>query len=190
MTEPTEPSRISALLSLASAGCPKSLEQVFELAYPELCTLAGARLRTRDPHLSHLESSALVHETYLRIVQRGAIQAEHRPQFFKYAAHVMRSVIVDTVRNRRAQRRGSGAEHVPLADREAGSLGSEEDVLHVHEAIDALAEQEPRLFDVVQLRYFGGMTDAEIGEVLGITDRTVRRDWERARALLSVALQD
>ena len=190
MTEPTEPSRISALLGLASAGCPDSLALVFELAYPELCKLAASRLRSRDPHLQHLESSALVHETFVRIAQRGAIQAEHRPQFFKYAAHVMRSVIVDTVRNRRAQRRGNGAEHVSLEDRDTGSLGSDEEVLQVHEALDALGEQEPRLFDVVQLRYFAGMTDEEIGELLGVTDRTVRRDWERARVLLGTALKD
>jgi len=188
MDDPSEPSRISRLLGLASTGDEAALAKVFEAAYPELRSLASSRLRNRGRNES-LETTALVHETFMRFALHGEIQAEHRGQFFRYAGHVMRSVIVDEVRKRLAQRRGSGASHVALTTTgPSDALGAEEEILQVHEALDGLAEHEPRLVDVVQLRYFGGMTDAEIADALGVTDRTVRRDWEKARLLLAEAL--
>lgn len=186
---PSESSRISKLLGLASSGDADALGKVFEAAYPELHALASSRLRARGRAPDTLQTTVIVHETFMRFAQLGELQAEHRGQFFRYAGHVMRSVIVDTVRRRVAQRRGSGAEHVALTDSEGGvELGGEEEILEVHAALDSLAQTEPRLVDVVQLRYFGGMTDAEIANALGVTDRTVRRDWEKARLLLSEAL--
>lgn len=192
MSDPGESSRISKLLGLASDGDADALGRVFDAAYPELRALASSRLRGRGPTRDTLQTTVLVHETYMRFAQLGGLQAEHRAQFFRYAGHVMRSVIVDTVRKRLAQRRGSGAQHVSLttSDEGASAGGSEEQILRVHEALEALAETDPRLVDVVQLRYFGGMTDAEIADALGITDRTVRRDWEKARLLLSEALNE
>jgi len=188
MDDSNEPSRISKLLGLANSGDGEALNRVFEAAYPELRTLASSRLRNRG-RSGALETTALVHETFMRVAQRDALKVEHRGQFFRYVGHVMRSVIVDEVRQRLAQRRGSGATHVALTTTgPSDSLGGEEEILHVHNALDALAEHEPRLVDVVQLRYFGGMTDAEIADALGVTDRTVRRDWEKARLLLTEAL--
>jgi RNA polymerase sigma factor (TIGR02999 family) len=190
MTDSIEPKRLSLLLDLARDGTPGALASVFESAYPELCTLASARLRGRGQGAgAALETTALVHETFLRFAQRGELQAEDRAHFFKYAGRVMRSVIVDCVRERMAQRRGSGAQHVALTTQvQADGLGGEEEILKVHEALDGLADCDPRLIEVVQLRYFGGMTDSEIAAVLGVTDRTVRRDWEKARLLLTEAL--
>jgi RNA polymerase sigma factor (TIGR02999 family) len=190
MSDPGESSRISKLLGLASGGDAEALGKVFEAAYPELRALASSRLRGRGPTQDGLQTTMLVHETFMRFAQLGELQAEHRAQFFRYAGHVMRSVIVDTVRKRLAQRRGSGAQHVSLttSDENANVMGGEEQILRVHDALEALADTDPRLVDVVQLRYFGGMTDAEIAAALGITDRTVRRDWEKARLLLSEAL--
>lgn len=190
MSEEGESSRISKLLGLASRGDAQALGQVFEAAYSELHALASSRLRARGRAPDTLQTTVVVHETFMRFAQLGELQAEHRAQFFRYAGHVMRSVIVDTVRRRVAQRRGSGAEHLSLTDSEGGAieLGGEEEILEVHAALDALAETDPRLVDVVQLRYFGGMTDVEIADALGVTDRTVRRDWEKARLLLSEAL--
>lgn len=182
-----EPQRLSVLLEHARSGVPGALASVFEQAYPELCKLAHARLRGRD-HAT-LETSALVHETFLRLAQRDELQISDRAHFFKYAARVMRTVIVDCVRERMAQRRGSGAAHVELSTEvRPNGLGGEDEILRVHDALDSLAAYDPRLIEVVQLRYFGGMTDAEIAEVLGVTDRTVRRDWDKARLLLSEAL--
>lgn len=186
MDDAGEPSRISKLLGLASSGDGEALNRVFEAVYPDLRSLASSRLRHRG---GSLETTALVHETFMRFAQRGALNVEHRGQFFRYVGHVMRSVIVDEVRQRLAQRRGSGASHESLTTTgPSDTLGAEEEILSVHNALEALAEQEPRLVDVVQLRYFGGMTDAEIADALGVTDRTVRRDWEKARLLLSEAL--
>jgi RNA polymerase sigma factor (TIGR02999 family) len=190
MTDSREAPRLSILLELARSGGSGALATVFERAYPELCLLASARLRGRGHSGgSALDTTTLVHETFLRFAQRGELHATDRAHFFKYAGRVMRSVIVDVARERMAQRRGGGAVHTPLhPDLPADELGGEEEILKVHEALDGLAEYDPRLVEVVQLRYFGGMTDQEIAEVLGVTDRTVRRDWEKARLLLSEAL--
>jgi RNA polymerase sigma factor (TIGR02999 family) len=188
-TEATEQKRLSLLLDLARVGTPGAIASVFESAYPELCALASARLRGRGQVA--LETTVLVHETFLRFAQRGELQVQDRAHFFKYAGRVMRSVIVDRVRERMAQRRGSGATHTPLTTQvQAEGLGGEEEILRVHAALEGLADDEPRLVEVVQLRYFAGMTDSEIAEVLGVTDRTVRRDWEKARLLLAEALDD
>ena len=193
MTETTpEPQRLSLLIDLARDGVPGALASVFDAAYPELCALASARLkaRGRGPDAA-LETTMLVHETFLRLAQAGDLPVQHRSHFFKYAGRVMRSVIVDCVRERLAQRRGGGAAHVALTTQmRPDELGAEEEILRVHEALDGLGELDPRLIEVVQLRYFAGMTDTEIGEVLGVTDRTVRRDWDKARLLLAEALSN
>ncbi|MDB4973499.1 MAG: putative polymerase sigma factor [Myxococcaceae bacterium] len=190
MTIAAEPQRLSLLLELARSGARGALSSVFESAYPELCKMAHARLRGKDQGAgAALETTALVHETFLRLAQQGQLQVEDRAHFFRYAGRVMRAVIVDCVRERMAQRRGSGASHVQLTTEvRANGLGGTDEILRVHEALDGLAAYDPRLVEVVQLRYFGGMTDCEIAEVLGVTDRTVRRDWEKARLLLSEAL--
>jgi RNA polymerase sigma factor (TIGR02999 family) len=103
-----------------------------------------------------------------------------------YAATTMRSIVIDFVRRRSAERRGGGVQHVTLDTRAADMLGgSDDEILAVHEALETLAEVDPRLVSVVEMRYFAGLTDIEIGAALGVTDRTVRRDWERARLLLA-----
>ena len=132
--------------------------------------------------------TALVHESFLRLAGRvNALQFQSRGHFYAYAARVMRSVIVDLVREQAADRRGGGAAHVTLdtvlGDGLADPNGDAE-ALRVDEALTALATVEPRLAQVVEMRYFAGMTDDEIAQVLGLTDRTVRRDWDKARLLL------
>jgi len=190
MTDPDENPRLSLLLGRVVSGEVGALSQLFDAAYPELRALAHARLRSRVPGSEGLETTALVHESFLRLAQRGDLQAEHRGQFFSYAGRVMRSVIVDTVRERRSARRGGGSEHAALTTQIPDQgLGAEQEILDVHEALDGLAEIDPRLVEIVQLRYFGGMTDLEIAEVLGVTDRTVRRLWDKARLLLLEALE-
>jgi RNA polymerase sigma factor (TIGR02999 family) len=183
------PARISLLLGMARQGDPEATQKVFEAAYPELRMLARSRLRSQPSGM--LGATALVHEAYLRVAASGELQAEHRSHFFRYASRVMRSIIVDTIRERNAQRRGGGARHdafttqmVPIGS------GGEEEILKVHAALDGLAEYDPRMVDVVQMRYFGGMTDAEIASALGVNERTVRRDWEKARLLLLEALEE
>lgn len=153
--------------------------------YPELKKIARARLHAAGPQVG-LNTTALVHESYLRLAQRlGRVDFPSSGHFYAYAAHVMRSVIVDEVRERRAERRGGGADHVTLDTHVAGQVITDNDeALQVDAALTALAQVEPRLAQVVEMRYFGGLTDAEIATALGLTDRTVRRDWDKARALL------
>ena len=189
--EKPEPARISLLLGLAKGGDPEALGAVFEAAYPELRSIARARLRRQQPGAADMQTTALVHEAYLRLAGSSELQPEHRPHFFRYASRVMRSVIIDLIRERAAQRRGGGSAHQAL-DTQIEPLrvgGDEEEILKVHEAVDGLAAFDPRLVDVVHMRYFAGMTDREIGSVLGIDERTVRRDWEKARLLLLEALE-
>ena len=110
--------------------------------------------------------------------------------FLRWSGRVMRSVIVDFARRRTAARRGGGAAHVPLTTGLADDrTDSAEEILAVHEALDDLATVDPRLAQVVELRYFGGLTEAEIAQALGVTERTVRRDWQKGQLLLRDALE-
>ena len=159
----------------------------WEAAYPELKKIARARLHAAQHGAPGLNTTALVHESFLRLAGRvEALHFDSRGHFYAYAARVMRSVIVDLVREHAADRRGGGAALLTLDTVVANGLASPEDAeaLRVNEALDALATVEPRLAQVVEMRYFAGMTDAEIADVLGLTDRTVRRDWDKARLLL------
>ena len=137
-----------------------------------------------------MDTTSLVHESYLKLVGIESLPVEDRHHFFAYAARVMRSVIVDFARARGAERRGAEAEHVALDTLLSGQLSApENDVLRVHEALDVLAQADDRLAQVVEMRYFGGYTETEIAEALDLTERTVRRDWDKARILLFEALR-
>jgi len=137
-----------------------------------------------------LDTTALVHESYLRLVGAKGLPIEDRRHFFTYAATVMRSVIVDFARARRASRRGGDAYHVALDTLSSDVLAEpESDVLRVHEALEVLAKADPHSARIVELRYFAGLTDAEIAETLDISERTLRRAWEKARIMLAAALE-
>ena len=128
-----------------------------------------------------------MHESFLRLAGRlDALQFQSRGHFYAYAERMMRSVIVDLVREQATDRRGGGAAHVTLDTVLGDGLAGPDDAeaLRVDAALTALATVEPRLAQVVEMRYFAGMTDDEIAQVLGLTDRTVRRDWDKARLLL------
>lgn len=164
-----------------------SLEALFPQLYGELRRLARSRLSAGGRH-TLLDTSSLIHEAYLRM-QRGSVAVNDREHFLAYAASTMRSVIIDFVRRRNAERRGGGAQHVTLDTHAAAELGATDgEILDVHEALQTLASVDPRLVQVVEMRYFAGLTDAQIGAALGVTDRTVRRDWERARLMLAQIL--
>lgn len=188
---PEAPGRISLLLGRARDGERDAMKDLFEAAYPDLRVLARSRLRKAQPGAAAgLETTALVHEAYLKFANSGELQQEHRAHFFRYASRVMRSVIIDLIREQAAARRGGGSPHHSFTTQlQPLMAGGEDEVLKVHEALDGLADYDPRMVDVVQMRYFVGMTDREIAEVLGVTERTVRRDWEKARLLLLEALE-
>jgi RNA polymerase sigma factor (TIGR02999 family) len=131
-----------------------------------------------------------VHESYLRFLHAGQLTGAERGYFFSYAAQVMRSVIIDFARQRQAQRRGGDVVHLPLSTQLAEELpASEDQLVRINEALEALSQVDDRLVRVVEMRYFAGMTEEEIALALGITDRTVRRDWQKARLLLAAMLR-
>jgi RNA polymerase sigma factor (TIGR02999 family) len=164
-------------------------EDLFELLYHELRRLARSRLASGGRNVL-LDTTALVHESFLRLQGAGKVQLADRNHFMAYAATAMRSVIVDFVRRRSTEKRGGDVDHVTLDTGVAESLGATDDeIVDVHEALEALGEVDARLVQVVEMRYFAGLSDDEIGAALGITGRTVRRDWERARLLLAEMLE-
>lgn len=166
-----------------------SVDALFAAAYQELRRLARHRLRGggRD---AVLDTTSLVHESYLRLAKTGQLGVEDRTHFLRYASCAMRSVIVDLVRQRQSARRGGAHDHITLTTSVgAGTSAGEQQILRVHDAIGELARHDARMAQVVEMRYFGGLTEREIAEALDVTDRTVRRDWEKARLWLSDALK-
>jgi RNA polymerase sigma factor (TIGR02999 family) len=179
---------LTDLIGKACAGDEGALQRVFEATYQDLRRLAHLRLsdHQRGPVL---DTTALVHESFLRFVKAGELRIEDRRHFLRYAGQTMRSVIVDCARERQAERRGGGAKHVPLTGRLAEAIDADEDlILRVHEALEELSRHDQRMTHVVEMRYFAGMTEVEIAGALGVTERTVRRDWEKARVILAAAL--
>lgn len=178
---------LTELLHRAQRGDTDAADALFAATYPRLRQMARARLG-RGARLVELDTGSLVHESYMRFAEAGALSLADRIHFFRWAGRVMRSVVVDIARRARAQRRGGDAPHVELpADLGTSAAGADE-VLMIHEALHDLAAAAPRLAQVVELRYFAGLTEAEVAEVLGVTERTVRRDWDKARLLLHEAL--
>lgn len=166
----------------SSPHVPAMIDDLLALLYDDLRRLAHRRLG--EARATLLDTTGLVHECFERMRNAGSVLALDRPQFLAYASRAMRSVIVDHARRRISQRRGGGALKVELDEELTSGAGKDAEVLRVHEALDALAIHDARLRQVVEMRYFGGLTEAEIGAALGISERTVRRDWERARLLL------
>lgn len=154
--------------------------------YTELMRLARAHLG-RSGTLS-LDAPSLVHEAYLRFAGQGAIASAQRNVFFAYASCVMRTVIVDYLRERRAQKRGGGERMVTLTTGVAGASFGEETIEHLDDAMKALRGIDARAHVVVEMRYFGGMTVEEIADLLKVSVPTVKRDWRKARAFLFDAI--
>jgi RNA polymerase sigma factor (TIGR02999 family) len=181
---------ISALIARVNAGEPGAQDALFTATFAELRKLARSRLRGGGRNTC-LDTTALVHESYLRFLNGGQLRSDDRRAFFAYASRVMRSVIIDAVRERQAERRGGDLQRLTLNTEIVDNLPSGEDeLLQVNEALDALAQAEPRLAKVVEMRYFGGYSEIEIADALGVTERTVRRDWDKAKLLLMNSLSD
>jgi RNA polymerase sigma factor (TIGR02999 family) len=182
------PPALTDLIQRAQQGDEAALRQVFDAAYEDLRRMARSRLRM-GVRGTLLDTTSLVHESFLRFANAGELRIEDREHFYRYAGHVMRSVIVDIARASLAERRGGGAGCVTLDTAIGdGATSGEDEVLRVHEALEELALHDQRMVQVVEMRYFAGMTETEIAAALGVTDRTVRRDWEKARLLLARSL--
>jgi len=181
-------SDITSLLKAAAGGDRHAADQAFALLYADLQRLAHSRMN-RSGNVTMLDTTALVHESWLRFQRAGDAVFADQQHFMGYAARVMHSVVVDFVRARRAQRAGGDVQFVTLNTAIGDSATRHDDeILRVHEAMEHLGAADQRLHDVVELRYFGGLSEAEIAAILGVTERTVQRDWHKARLFLSSAL--
>ena len=175
---------VTALLAAAADGDRSALDRVYALLYPELRALAHKRARQVGP-VAALDTTSLVHESYLRLAQAGKMSVENRKHFLAYAAHVMRSVVVDFVRQSRAQRRGGGQVHVTLNSNVIDAVEStDSEIERLNELLDELAQLDARLVSVVEMRYFAALDTEQIAESLGVSSRTVLRDLEKIRLLL------
>lgn len=191
---PSEDARIQPLLARARAGDAAAAGELFALLYQDLRRLAHARLYSGGNAGNLIDTTMLVHESYERFAQLSRLDVSDRGHFMTYASRVMRSVIVDFARERNAERRGGGADPVTLTTGLGAALAdaaphAHPEVLRVHEALEELAQIESRLAQVVEMRYFGGLSNAEIAQALGVGLRTVERDWERARLYLYTTLK-
>ncbi|MCE4556679.1 ECF-type sigma factor [Pelomonas cellulosilytica] len=180
---------VTQLIEQARAGDRGALDRIFGLLYPELRGIAHRRLAPHERNVL-LDTTALVNECYLRFVQREGLRPEDRAHFLAYAAAVMRSIIVDAARQSLAERRGGDVQHQPLDTAAADSLAAPaEEIMDVDSALQQLAKLDARLAQVVEMRYFGGMKDAEIAEALSLSTRSVQRAWDKARLLLAHTLR-
>ena len=179
---------LTQTLRAAHDGDRAAADRAYAVLYPELLKIAHARLRAHG-HQTLLDTEALVHESFLRFVAADKLGITDRKHFFAYAAKTMRNIVTDFARRRLTERRGGVAERVTLDTDALDRLQGDTSVIGVDEALSELESLEPRLAQVVEMRYFGGYTDAEIAAALGVTDRTVRRDWEKARAFIMAQLQ-
>ncbi len=180
---------ITRLLRQARTGDADARDALFAAAYPALEGLARARLRDGGRN-TLLDTTGLVHESYLRYLRGGELRAEDRRAFFAFASQVMRSVIVSSARERAAEKRGAGRRSLTLSTQIAEKLpAGEDDILRVHDALESLAQVDARLAQVVQMRYFGGYSEQEIAETLDVTERTLQRLWLKARLMLRAAME-
>jgi RNA polymerase sigma factor (TIGR02999 family) len=180
------------LLAQAADGDRGALDRVFAELYPELRKIAHGRLRG-EQGWGLLCTTSLVHETFVRLVDAARLVLADRKHFFTYAAKTMRNIIIDTARERGAVRRGSGVAPVTLDTDLACRIDATDGaavLLRINDALLALEGLDSDLARVVEMRYFGGYGEAEIAALLGTSERTVRRQWEKARAFLLSSLQE
>lgn len=177
MTEMTD------LLRSAQSGDPQASSRLFELVYADMKRMAHSRLY-RSGGLDDLDTTSLVHESFLKLSGEGRLKASDRPAFFGYVARVMRSVVIDHVRERQARKRGSGDLLVTLTTGIEAEAIDDRRLMAMGAALDVLQRLSPQFHELVELRYFAGLSIREVAEARGTSTRTVEREWEKARAFL------
>jgi RNA polymerase sigma factor (TIGR02999 family) len=163
------------------------LDEILPVVYEELKRLARRQRYANDPSAT-LSTTELVHEAFLKLAGGSTATWEGRAHFFGAAGRAMRQVLVDFARRRQAAKRGGGATHITLGEGQAALAVELDEILAVDAALEQLERTDPRLRVLVELRFFAGMPEAEIARVLGVSERTVERDWLKARLLLLQAL--
>lgn len=185
----SSPGNITALLAEAGCGNEEARHALWQTVYADLRKIAHRELYRRRPGQT-LQTTALVNETYLKLVDHTPAAWENRLHFFAIAATAMRHILIDYARQRHRQKRGGG--QVPVALDEAVVVAHEraEVFLALDKALTQLATLNERWAQVVEYRFFGGMTETEVASLLGVSERTVRRDWRKAKAWLATALAE
>jgi RNA polymerase sigma factor (TIGR02999 family) len=178
---------ITELLIEWSEGRREALDQLLPLVYDELRGIASRYLR-REPADHTLQPTALVHEAYVRLIDQRRVRWRNRAHFYAVAAQMMRRILVDHARTRRAEKRGAGWERVPFVEDETAAASGDVDVVALDEALQRLATFDAQQERIVELRYFGGLTIDEVAEVIGISAATVVREWTIAKAWLRAEL--
>jgi RNA polymerase sigma factor (TIGR02999 family) len=177
------PGDVTQLLSAIDSGDPQAAEELLPLVYQELRRLAASRMANERPGHT-LQATALVHEAYLRLVQESNQQWQNRSQFLAVAAETMRRILVDRARRRLSLKRGGNLERTDVDWLELPLAADDSLILRVHGALDEFAAEDPVKANVVKLKFFLGLTSEEIGVILGLNEKTVRRHWSFAKAWL------
>jgi RNA polymerase sigma factor (TIGR02999 family) len=182
------PTSVTALLHAAHHGDREAHERLLPLIYDKLHAMAHRQLAAEHGPRT-LQTTALVHEAYLRLIDQSQVTARGRAYFFAAAARAMRRVLIDRARRRKARKRGAGEAALPVDEVEVAVDAFAAELLDLDQALDRLAALDARQARVVECRFFGGLTIEETAEALGVSARTVRNDWTLARAWLHRALQ-
>jgi RNA polymerase sigma factor (TIGR02999 family) len=187
MSSDTDVPALKALIEAADSGDKAAVTALFSTLYRELHRLADRQLRANDPGLT-LGATSLLHEAYLNIAGRAAVFPD-RARFFAYAARAMRGLIIDCVRERRALKRGGEFHLTTLITQIAEDVPATDEMAHLNSALEELAETDLSLAELVDLKYFCGLSFLEIAALRHVSERTVRRDWTKARLFLHHVLK-
>ena len=189
MTRKTQPHQITELLAEWRDGNQSALDELYPLVYDELHRLAR-RYMSRERKGHTLQTTALINEAYVRLVDQKNVQWANRSHFFAISAQIMRRILIDHARRYGYAKRGGGAKQVSLEEVAAIMPEQGRELIRLDEALKSLAERDPRRSQVVELRYFGGLNNEEIAGVLNVSQNTVTRDWNMARAWLYQQLSE
>jgi RNA polymerase sigma factor (TIGR02999 family) len=179
----SSPQPVSALLIKWRAGDPEALQALIPLVYQELRRIAQHHLQQERPDHT-LQSTALVHEAYLRLMKQGPAEIENRPHFLAVASRLMRQILVDHARGHRAAKRGGGGFKLEVDDAMSVQKTQSVDLIALDDALKELAELDSQQSRIVELRFFGGLSIGETAEIVGVSPTTVKREWATARAWL------
>ena len=181
-------SDITRILQSIEGGGSKAQEELLPLVYQELRRMAAAKMAHEAPGQT-LQPTALVHEAWLRLGGNEQPAWQNRSHFFGAAAEAMRRILVENARRKLRLKRGGGQEHVELEESAIAGPAEDEKIVRVHEALDALAQEDPEKAEIVKLRFFVGLGHEEIAALLGVNEKTVRRHWEVAKLRLFQSIQ-
>jgi RNA polymerase sigma factor (TIGR02999 family) len=179
---------LTRILTASQQGDPKAAQELFPLVYEELRRIAAAKM-AHEAAAWTLQPTALVHEAWLRLGGDSPPAWQNRRHFFSAAAEAMRRILIDKARRRQRIRHGAEQERVDIDDIDLIAPAEDERLLAIHDQLDALAEHDPTKAEVVKLRFFVGLSEREIAEALGVTERTVERHWAYAKAWLLDAMR-